>query len=285
MHNSMAFDFFISYSHYDKDWVHGFLVPTLKRSGARVITDQDFEPGFPSAKEMERAVRSSRKFLAVITDDYLKSKWSEFESLLIQYLDPSASEGRLVPIILKEYSQALPLRLAYLVHLDFSTEEKYADNLRKLISDVKGNLPPVSSAFRDVRPRVLVVEDSPAWQKTLVELLVSEDLQVEAVSDFTEGLRTILSSIAWIGSSALRLCVVDIGLKGPGLENDLDGLGLLAQCKVSQIPTVVVSAQINSSERETLLKSNYDVMAIFKKEEFNELLFLENVNRILGLSS
>ena len=93
---------FVSYSHRDHSWVTEWLVPGLKRAGLKVCLDvESFEPGAPSLTEMERAVLESRKTLLVITPSYLRSRWAEFENVLVQAIDPAARARRVIPVLLK----------------------------------------------------------------------------------------------------------------------------------------------------------------------------------------
>jgi len=113
------YDVFISYSHRNKEWVRGWLVPQLKSAGLTVCIDyESFEPGAPSITEMERAVLQSRKTALVLTPEYLQSGWAEFENILVQTLDPAAHQRRLIPVLLM--SCELPLRIEILTHVDFT---------------------------------------------------------------------------------------------------------------------------------------------------------------------
>jgi len=96
------YDGFISYSHHDKEWVHGWLLPRLEAAGLRVCIDfRDFEPGLPSLINMENAVEHSRKTLIVLTPAWVESEWTAFESLLIQTDDPAGRRARMIPLLLK----------------------------------------------------------------------------------------------------------------------------------------------------------------------------------------
>jgi hypothetical protein len=54
----LRYDVFISYSHRNKDWVRGWLVPQLKNAGLKVCIDHEsFEPGAPSVTENEARPR------------------------------------------------------------------------------------------------------------------------------------------------------------------------------------------------------------------------------------
>ena len=116
---AFAYDVFISYSHADKAWVNGELLPRLEEAGLKVCIDRrDFRPGAPSVTEMERAVVSSRKTVLVLTPAYLASAWAEFEALMLATLDPANRQLRLIPL-LKEKCE-LPVRIGYLTYVNFA---------------------------------------------------------------------------------------------------------------------------------------------------------------------
>ncbi len=138
------YDVFISYSHADKTWVRGELLKRLEAGGLRACIDtRDFRPGAPIVKEMERAVLTSRRTLIVLTPSYLKSAWTEFETLLLQTLDPANQNLRLLPL-LKEKCD-VPLRIRYLGYVDFVDEPESAWErlLSALSAPVTASAPPV----------------------------------------------------------------------------------------------------------------------------------------------
>ncbi|MGK7909936.1 MAG: TIR domain-containing protein [Synechococcus sp.] len=121
--NTYDYDVFISYSSADKKWVRGELLTRLRKAGLRVCIDyEDFRPGAPAIKEMERAAMTSRKTLLVLTPNYLKSGWTEFERYLLQTQDPTNTELRLLPV-LKEACD-LPPSISYLSHVNFTDPEE-----------------------------------------------------------------------------------------------------------------------------------------------------------------
>lgn len=127
------YDAFISYSHGDQDWVRDTLLPTLEQNGINAIIDyRDFEAGAPSITEMERAVKESRKTILVLTPNYIKSSWSEFELALAGTLDPAGRERRILPILLEKCE--IPLRIKYLTYLNFSDPATLNFQWKKLFS-------------------------------------------------------------------------------------------------------------------------------------------------------
>lgn len=125
------YDVFVSYAHEDKNWVSKTLVPHLKRKRLRVCLDCDnFEAGQPVDREIESAIRSSRKTILVLTPAYLRSEWTEREHILLTTLDPAARKGRIVPLLLKRCE--IPVRMNGFIYLNFSTASELPRNFRKL---------------------------------------------------------------------------------------------------------------------------------------------------------
>ncbi|OIO98309.1 MAG: hypothetical protein AUK03_01485 [Anaerolineae bacterium CG2_30_64_16] len=133
------YDVFVSYNPADREWVDEWLLPRLRAAGLRVITDFDFTAGAPRLAEVERAVDSSRRTLAVITPDWLASEWNNFETLLVQTLDPAVRRRKLIPVLLKPTD--LPKLLDALVKVDLTAEKHWAGQLRRLVRDVEDVIP------------------------------------------------------------------------------------------------------------------------------------------------
>src|SRR5262245_39308811 len=104
------YDVFISYSSADKDWVRGELLRRIETAGLRAFVDfRDFARGAPSIKECERGVLKCRKTLLILTPNYVKSGWAEFEGIMAQTLDPSNASLRLIPLLKGDCK--IPLRI------------------------------------------------------------------------------------------------------------------------------------------------------------------------------
>ncbi|MBI4783823.1 MAG: toll/interleukin-1 receptor domain-containing protein [Oscillatoriophycideae cyanobacterium NC_groundwater_1537_Pr4_S-0.65um_50_18] len=115
--NSYEYDVFISYSTQDQ-WVRRELLRRLEDAGLKCCIDyRDFRIGAPAISELKRAATTSRKTLMVLTPNYLKSKWTEFERYLLWTPDPLNKELRLIPL-LKEPCE-LPPDIGYLTYLNF----------------------------------------------------------------------------------------------------------------------------------------------------------------------
>jgi hypothetical protein len=116
------YDVFVSYSSANKEWVRKTFVPVLEKAGLKVYEYyRDFEAGAPIVMEMESAILESRKTIPVLSPAYLTSGWTEFESLLLQRLDPANRERRLLPVILE--TCALPPRINYISCINFANPD------------------------------------------------------------------------------------------------------------------------------------------------------------------
>jgi hypothetical protein len=128
----ITYDVFISYSHRDKTWVRGELLPRLDSAGLKVCVDyRDFRVGAPIVREMERAVLTSRHMIAVLTPAYLDSVWTDFEALMITTLDPGSRKVRLLPLLLEPCE--LPIHFNYLIYADFAAPDDRALSWQRLL--------------------------------------------------------------------------------------------------------------------------------------------------------
>ncbi|HEU4562039.1 MAG TPA: TIR domain-containing protein [Longimicrobium sp.] len=133
-----ACDAFLSYSHADGEWVHGWLLPRLEEAGVRVRVDVSaFHPGRPILENIERAVAGCRHTLAVLTPAWIESEWAEMEAILAQTGDPAARRRRLIPLLLAPCS--VPARIAMLSGADFTRQEGWDDSLRLLLASLRGD--------------------------------------------------------------------------------------------------------------------------------------------------
>ncbi len=130
------YDVFLSYSSRDADWVRSKLLPALEGATLVVCIDfRDFVPGAPSVTEMERAAIDSRHTVVVLSPNYLKSEWTEFENLLVQTRDPAARQRAIVPIRIAPCE--VPPRLEMLTRVDFVPPADEANAFERLIDALR----------------------------------------------------------------------------------------------------------------------------------------------------
>ena len=101
----MDYDAFVSFSRKDANWVFDTLMPHLEapQCGFHLcVHDRDFVPGATINKNITTAIKYSRRAILVLTPDFIKSKWCDFE---LQAAHQRALEDRsnfLIVVVLME---------------------------------------------------------------------------------------------------------------------------------------------------------------------------------------
>jgi DNA-binding NtrC family response regulator len=132
-----------------------------------------------------------------------------------------------------------------------------------------------------INENILVVDDDPGWRSTLEQLLKGEGYGVILTKDYSTALDRILRAGAWFAMADLTACVVDLRFAGSPVEENYDGLGLLAVCQIRGIPTIVVSGFL-TRELKNQLHDQFQVTACFDKLPFIEQEFLATVREALA---
>jgi hypothetical protein len=97
----LTHDVFVSYRRLepDRSWVRRRFVPALRAAALRVfLDDDDFRLGEPLIEGMTRGVEVSRYTVAVLSQAYLDSTFTEVESLMAEHLGLENAEARLIRI-------------------------------------------------------------------------------------------------------------------------------------------------------------------------------------------
>jgi hypothetical protein len=130
------YDVFISYSHHDQEWVHGWLLPRLEERGLLACIDyRDFDVGPPALVNMEQAVKRCPKTLLVLTPHWVASEWAGFEGLLLQTRDPANLRRRIVPLMLEQCE--LPERLSIFTYADFRRPIYWERELERIVDAIE----------------------------------------------------------------------------------------------------------------------------------------------------
>ena len=124
-------DVFICYSSSDRDWVLNEFKNTLSKHGFSVITDTDFKGGSLAIGEMAKAVENTRHTIAVLTPDFVKSKWVKLETAMAQTLDPDASNRKLIPILKQDCD--IPLHIQVLHYRDMRNDKGWDELIEDLL--------------------------------------------------------------------------------------------------------------------------------------------------------
>src|SRR4051794_36277414 len=110
----LTHDVFVSYRRQepDRSWVLRRLVPALRADGLRVLLDEeDFRLGEPLTLAMTRGVETSRYTVAVLTEAYLKSTYTELESLMAEHLGLEQAQARLIGVMREHVEPRLSMRM------------------------------------------------------------------------------------------------------------------------------------------------------------------------------
>jgi hypothetical protein len=133
-----TYDAFISYRQQEpeKSWVRNVLVPNLESEDLKIFVDhRDFRLGANLITEMTNGVEKSRYTIAVLTPSYLKSGFTEFESILAEHLSLEKSQRRLIVIMREKCKPRLSMRAK--LWLDMSNDAEFLVTFPKLVSQLK----------------------------------------------------------------------------------------------------------------------------------------------------
>lgn len=136
---AFLYDVFISYSHKDKHFVYGTLLPRLEKEGVRMCVDErNFDIGASLPRNIEKAIEQSRKILLSLTPNWLESEWGNFEHFLTHIQDPMNKNQRLVPILVEPCT--LPNLLRGFYCLDLTKPTDFERQMQRLVADLKPQL-------------------------------------------------------------------------------------------------------------------------------------------------
>jgi hypothetical protein len=128
-----AYDGFISYRQQepDKTWVRRKFLPALEALGVRVFVDfRDFRLGAPLVTEMARGVEESRYTIAVLSEAYLDSHFTELENVLAEHLGLEHGQARLLMVDREPVTPRLGMRAR--LRLDMTSDETFSEGVARL---------------------------------------------------------------------------------------------------------------------------------------------------------
>ena len=117
------YDVFYSYSSHDEEWVREELIKTLeeKYHFKGLSHDRDFIGGMNVVKNISLAVKRSKKTIAVLTPNYVESKWCQYEAINAMTTAMSTQlDSFLIPIMLKECD--VPEYMRSITYIDVNDE-------------------------------------------------------------------------------------------------------------------------------------------------------------------
>jgi tetratricopeptide (TPR) repeat protein len=150
-------DFFVSYNSADKTWAE-WIAWVLEENGYTVVIQAwDFRPGGNFILDMQRAAAESHRTIMVLSEDYLKAKYTQPEWAAAFKQDPTAEERRLIPM---RVAKCTPTGLlAPLVYVDL-VEKTEADAEQLVLAALKDRAKPATRpSFPDIASAAARVTD------------------------------------------------------------------------------------------------------------------------------
>jgi hypothetical protein len=138
-------DFFISYTAADREWA-GWIAEKLESCGySTVYQDRDFVPGSAFIEKMRQAARDARRVVALLSQEYLRSRFCRLELNSILADDPLGLGRKLVPIRVSECQPTELLRDR--VYIDLVDLPERAAK-RRLMEEIRAT----DAGVREVKP-------------------------------------------------------------------------------------------------------------------------------------
>lgn len=94
-------DFFISYNRFDQQWAEWIAWILEEAAYSVVIQAWDFRPGGNFVLDMQRAATESQKTIALLSETYLNSAYTQPEWAAAFATDPTAIDRKLIPMLVK----------------------------------------------------------------------------------------------------------------------------------------------------------------------------------------
>src|SRR5262245_30721615 len=96
--DAVGWDFFVSYTQADRVWAE-WIAWILEEDGHRVLVQAwDFVPGSNWIQNMQDGVTQAARTIAVLSNNYLKSRFATVEWQTVWGQDPVGTERKLLPV-------------------------------------------------------------------------------------------------------------------------------------------------------------------------------------------
>ena len=133
------YDVFITYSGKDNDWIVKELLPCFDDNRVRYcIHNRDFELGKSIMENMAESVYKSRKVLAVISKNYVMSKFCRDELEIALYRSVEQGDSSVIVLKIDDIQhRKIPRSLRNKTYIDFSDPREKNTWRKRLIKEVK----------------------------------------------------------------------------------------------------------------------------------------------------
>lgn len=141
--DNYQWDVFLSYASEDKSWCEK-LAERLVDKGVRVWFDGwILRPGHNIGVEINKAIETSRKMVAVWSSHYFEKEWTQAEAFGQLHDDPLGEGRHVIPVIIDDYTNLkIPPTLRPLLAIDFVNSSDFELHFRQLIQSL--DLPELS---------------------------------------------------------------------------------------------------------------------------------------------
>ncbi|CAH1263388.1 TLR1 [Branchiostoma lanceolatum] len=116
------YDFFVSHSSKDADWVDFALLPAMEADlGFKgCVADRDFVPGKSVIDNIIYSIENSYKTLLILTPNFVTSEWCKYETQQALMESLKCKTGRVIPIMLRDCQ--VPASVRTITYLDVSRD-------------------------------------------------------------------------------------------------------------------------------------------------------------------
>lgn len=164
----IEYDVFISYSSEDEVWVRETLFQNLQTNGYNVNIDfKDFVPGMAIAENVMDSIYKSRKTVVVMSKNFLKSMWGQFE--LQQAHNRAISQRKDVLILIRYGKCKVPGKLmgkTFLDYVDKAIKPHFWQRLYDSVGKPGVDLQPPEVKDQDQRNEIENMKNTNKEQKT-----------------------------------------------------------------------------------------------------------------------
>lgn len=100
------YDCYVVYNYGDIKWIKTFLIPNMEVVYNRrlCINDRDFPIGVVLSNHMINSIESSRAVLFIISDNFTRDKWCQFQVDIARHMYITEGRPILIPILLQDIS-------------------------------------------------------------------------------------------------------------------------------------------------------------------------------------
>jgi hypothetical protein len=128
-------DFFVSYNRFDQQWAE-WIAWTLEAAGYSVIIQPwDFRPGGNFILDIQRATTQTHHTIAVLSNTYLNSAYTQPEWAAAFAQDPTALERKLIPVRVKDCQPEGMLKQIVYVDLVGTSKAEAQQKLLDMLPD------------------------------------------------------------------------------------------------------------------------------------------------------